>query len=162
MKKTVYLIFISILFLGCQNIAKKSNSKSVTKNNFKNKNYTVDSKKESMQKKYVKDFQNELIVDKKIYQELSGQAVPSKWSASKILQLARSAKAVQNYPLALQRYNLLNKKYPNSNEMRQAYLDKAEIYKLLGLNESADFNIKQSKKLTGFQNRNVSSNQLKK
>lgn len=73
---------------------------------------------------------------------MSAKAAPSR-----ILELARDAKWKRDYVTALKRYNTLIVKFPKAKkEVRQAYLDKAELYKEMGLLEQSKYNLEKAKK----------------
>lgn len=67
--------------------------------------------------------------------------------AQKGLALAREAKAEKNYILAIKRYNFILKYFSKSVEARQALMDKAQIYKEMGLEEQAQYNKIRAQKM---------------
>ncbi len=68
--------------------------------------------------------------------------------AARGLALAREAKDSGNHVLAIKRYNFIMKHFSKTPEAKQALLDKAEIYKIMGLDEQAQFNVRRAQLLT--------------
>lgn len=90
---------------------------------------------------------NPAIAQKSIYEELTGsKGMSSKQAPTRVLEMARDAKWKRDYVTALKRYNTIIVKYPKSKEVRQAYLDKAELYREMGLLQQAKYNSDKAKK----------------
>jgi hypothetical protein len=69
--------------------------------------------------------------------------------SQKGLALAREAKNEKNYILAIKRYNFILKHFSRTSEAKAALLDKAQIYKEMGLDEQATYNkMRASKQVT--------------
>ena len=75
----------------------------------------------------------------------STEAKPLKPS-QKGLALAREAKNEKNYILAIKRYNFILKHFARTPEAQAALLDKAQIYKDMGLEEQAAYNKNRASK----------------
>ncbi len=90
---------------------------------------------------------NPALGQKSIYEELTGKKrVSAKKAPTRILELARDAKWKRDYVTALKRYNTIIVKYPKSKEVRQAYLDKAALYREMGLLQQSKYNMEKAKK----------------
>lgn len=90
---------------------------------------------------------NPALAQKSIYEELTGKkSLSGKQAPARILEMARDAKWKRDYVTALKRYNTIIVKYPKSKEVRQAYLDKAALYKEMGLLEQSKYNQQKAKK----------------
>lgn len=90
---------------------------------------------------------NPAFAQKSIYEELTGtKGMSAKLAPARILEMARDSKWKRDYVTALKRYNTLIVKYPKSKEVRQAYLDKAELYREMGLLQQAKYNLEKAKK----------------
>lgn len=90
---------------------------------------------------------NSALAQKSIYEELTGKkGISGKQAPVRILEMARDAKWKRDYVTALKRYNTIIVKFPKSKEVRQAYLDKAALYKEMGLLEQSKYNIQKAKK----------------
>ncbi len=63
------------------------------------------------------------------------------------LALAREAKSSGDYILAIKRYNFMMKHFARTPEARLALLDKAQIYRDMGLDEQAKYNERKAKGL---------------
>lgn len=144
MKFSLSIILITSFFLGCQTKGKLSTSttKSSSSVSKKSQPVTLTTKKNSKALSA-----NPALAQKSIYEELTGKKrLPSKYVPAQILELARDAKWKRDYITALKRYNTLIVKYPKSKEVRAAYLDKAALYKEMGLVEQSKYNAKKAKK----------------
>ncbi len=90
---------------------------------------------------------NPALGQKSIYEELTGKKGGAvKEAPTRILALARDAKWKRDYVTALKRYNTIVVKYPKSKEARQAYLDKAALYREMGLLQQSKYNMEKAKK----------------
>lgn len=94
---------------------------------------------------------------KRLSPEQLGKLKPS----ARGLVLAREAKDSGNFVLAIKRYNFIMKHFSKTPEAKQALLDKAEIYKIMGLDEQAQFNVRRAQMLTA-QSLNPAYNQGQK
>jgi hypothetical protein len=131
MKFSLLIILSSLFFLGCQTGGKTSREPMMKKNNVS---------------KPVKVEANKVLTQKSIYEELTGKkGLTSKQMPRRILELARDAKWRRDYVTALKRYNTLIVKYPKSAEVKEAYLDKAALYKEMGLMPQSKFNLQKAK-----------------
>lgn len=84
---------------------------------------------------------------KSAYEELTGKKPLTRKDAPKqILELARDAKWKKDYITAIKRYNTLIVKFPKAPEVRKAYLDKAQLYKEMGLKQQSQYNLEKAKK----------------
>lgn len=78
-------------------------------------------------------------------EKLTGRTDISKLKpAQKALVLARQSRDERNYILAIKRYNFIIKHFPKTLEARTAHLDKASLYKKMGLEQPAVFNQKRA------------------
>lgn len=90
---------------------------------------------------------NPALAQKSIYEELTGtKGLSAKQAPVRILEMARDAKWKRDYATALKRYNTIIVKYPKSKEVRQAYLDKADLYREMGLLQQSKYNLEKAKK----------------
>lgn len=90
---------------------------------------------------------NPALAQKSIYEELTGTKNMSvKQAPTRVLEMARDAKWKRDYVTALKRYNTIIVRYPKSKEVRQAYLDKAELYREMGLTQASKYNLEKAKK----------------
>ena len=80
----------------------------------------------------------------------TAHSVPQK-PAQKGLALAREAKGKKDYILAIKRYNFILKYFAKTQEAKMALMDKAEIYKDMGLEEQALYNKTRAQKMTVVQ-----------
>lgn len=135
MRFSLLIILASFVFLGCQSVG------------------TTMNKKERPDRGGVKSVakpvaeKNTVIAQKSIYEELTGKkGLTRKQASTKILEMARDAKWKRDYVTALKRYNTLIVKYPKSSEVRQAYLDKAALYKEMGLIPQSKYNLEKARK----------------
>lgn len=131
------LLFTLLVFalVGCQSTrAKQGNS--ATK------------KTEQMAKKSNNAAADNSALNKKsLYEELTGQkAISASEAPRRILELARDSKWKHDYTTALKRYNTLIVKYPKAAEVKDAYYDKAELYRQMGLIPQAQYNLNMAKK----------------
>lgn len=90
---------------------------------------------------------NPALGQKSIYEELTGKkGASSKQASTRILEMARDARWKRDYVTALKRYNTIIVKYPKSKEVRQAYLDKAALYREMGLVQQSKYNMEKARK----------------
>ena len=82
--------------------------------------------------------------------------------AQKGLILAREAKAKKDYILAIKRYNFILKYFAKTPEAKIALMDKADIYKDMGLEEQAQYNKTRAQKMTVQAAAPAVGNKLKK
>lgn len=136
----ITLLFFS--FFSCQSMSRNSKStNSVPKK-------TVSTKSPAPKVAAVKPAAtNPALGQKSIYEELTGKkGMSSKQAPTRILEMARDAKWKRDYSTALKRYNTIIVKYPKSKEVRQAYLDKAALYREMGLLQQSKYNMEKAKK----------------
>lgn len=141
MKFSLLFILVVFSFFSCQSMrAKSSNAVSgKTEKMIKNSN---ESQKASLDQKTSTN-------KKSLYEELTGHRSLSVAATSRrILELARESKSQKDYVLALKRYNTLIVKYPKAIEVKDAYFDKAQLYKEMGLQEQSKYNFDLARKLT--------------
>ena len=86
--------------------------------------------------------------NKIIAKKLSAAQLVKLKPAARGLILAREAKDSGNFVLAIKRYNFIMKHFAKTPEAKHALLDKAEIYKIMGLDEQAQFNVRRAQQLT--------------
>ncbi|MES2803437.1 MAG: hypothetical protein V4654_13160 [Bdellovibrionota bacterium] len=139
----ITLLFFS--FLGCQSASKVSKS---TNSNSKKTNSAMITKQPATKVSAIKkSAANPALGQKSIYEELTGKKGGAvKEAPTRILALARDAKWKRDYVTALKRYNTIVVKYPKSKEARQAYLDKAALYREMGLLQQSKYNMEKAKK----------------
>ena len=154
MRISVYFILLSLMLFSCQSLNRgKVKQQNLTESKITNaKNNSVSKR---TQEPYLKSAQNDL------YKELTGkknsQAQIKNQKLNRVLVLAREAAAQNDIKLALKRYNVITEKFPNTNESVQAHLDKARIYKTMGLLDASQFNEEKARLL---QKRLNSKNQI--
>lgn len=140
MRFSLLITLVTFSFLSCQTVSKAQKSVNATakkSNSALIKNQPVTKQPAS----------NPALAQKTIYEELTGQkGLSAKQAPARILELARDAKWKRDYVTALKRYNTIIVKYPKSKEVRQAYLDKASLYKEMGLLEQSKYNMQKAKK----------------
>lgn len=130
MKFSFFITLIAFLFLGCQT-ARKTPPKTAP----------------IVAKKTAAKAPTSSIAQKTIYEELTGKkSLSAEQAPTRILELARDAKWRRDYVTAIKRYNTVIVKYPKSPQVRQAYIDKAELYKEMGLTAQSKYNMAKAKK----------------
>ncbi|MFN3454648.1 MAG: hypothetical protein ACK41T_06765 [Pseudobdellovibrio sp.] len=129
MRISLLFILLNLMILGCQSSDKK-------------RNQNVATKSEAISQRAKQAATSESPLSKKnIYEELTGKSIVAQGHpARKVLSLARQAKQEKNYTLAIKRYNTLLVKFPKAAEVKDAYFDKAEMYREMGLLEQAQYN----------------------
>lgn len=132
MRFSLLITLVSFLFLGCQSTSK-------------NTNYA---KRNNPQTQMTKQpGSNPAFAQKTIYEELTGKkALSPKQMPARVLEMARDARWKRDYVTALKRYNTIIVKFPKSKEVRQAYLDKAALYKEMGLLQQSKYNSEKAKR----------------
>lgn len=96
--------------------------------------------------------------DQKLIEELTGgtqlhtktlpqQSVKKMSAPEKHLFAGLDAFANKNYILALKHYNTVISKFPNTKEVRFAYIAKAKLYNEMGLRDQANLNSRIAVKL---------------
>lgn len=104
-------------------------------------------KRQQLNKPVKQPASNPALAQKSIYEELTGtKGLSSKQAPARVLEMARDAKWKRDYVTALKRYNTIIVKYPKSKEVRQAYLDKADLYREMGLLQQSKYNLEKAKK----------------
>lgn len=73
-------------------------------------------------------------------------------SAQKALNLARESRQQKNYILAIKRFNFILKYYSKTQEAKTALIEKASLYKEMGLNEQATYNLNKATQLASVKN----------
>jgi len=138
----ITLLFFS--FSGCQSVSKNSKSTiSAPKKTVSTKSSATKIAKIVTVKQPAA---NPALGQKSIYEELTGKkGLSSKQAPTRILEMARDAKWKRDYVTALKRYNTIVVKYPKSKEARQAYLDKAALYREMGLLQQSKYNMEKAK-----------------
>lgn len=96
------------------------------------------------------------VIEQKVEQKIATKKIPTakvvpQTPAQKGLSLAREAKDKKDYILAIKRYNFILKYFAKKPEAKMALLDKAEIYKNMGLEEQAQYNKIRAQKMTVVQ-----------
>lgn len=94
--------------------------------------------------------------EQSLYEQLAGQPASSAKaqganvkakkiaaSATKALALAKQSRHEKNYILAIKRYNFILKYYPRTPQAKAALMDKASMYKEMGLNDPYVYNQKK-------------------
>lgn len=138
MRFSLLITLVTFVFFGCQTMSKNPKSTAATVTTAKKIPPSV------TQKPSVK---SSALAQKTIYEELTGNKVASsKQMAGRILELARDAKWKRDYITALKRYNTVIVKFPKSKEAREAYLDKAALYKEMGLIQQSKMNLEKANK----------------
>lgn len=93
-----------------------------------------------------------------LYEQLAGKpSTKVTASANKALGLARQSRNEKNYILAIKRYNFVLKYYPKTVQAKAALMDKASMYKEMGLNEPAAYNQKKVSTLNVLPTKNKPS-----
>lgn len=94
--------------------------------------------------------------NEKLLEELTGKSTKSKISSNKdisqslseqYIESGRTALKQKDFILALKFFNTVIQKYPKSNEVRIAYLNKSKLYTMMGLPEQAELNFKLAEKI---------------
>lgn len=136
MRFSLLITLVTFSFLSCQTVSTSSR-------NSKKSNTTLIKNQPAAKQ----PASNPALAQKTIYEELTGQkGLSAKQASARILEMARDAKWKRDYVTALKRYNTIIVKYPKSKEVRQAYLDKAALYKEMGLLEQSKYNMQKAKK----------------
>ena len=154
MKFSLLITLLIFPILSCQSISKNAKS---TNPASKKANSGIEAQREAKQpitkrskaKPAIakQSAANPALAQKSIYEELTGsKGMSSKQASTRVLEMARDAKWKRDYVTALKRYNTIIVKYPKSKEVRQAYLDKAELYREMGLLSQAKYNLEKAKK----------------
>jgi hypothetical protein len=79
-------------------------------------------------------------------------------SAQKALTLARESRSQKNYILAIKRFNFILKYYSKTSEAKTALAEKASLYKEMGLNEQATYNLNKLTQLASVKKAAASKN----
>lgn len=153
MKFSLLITLLIFPILSCQSMSKNAKS---TNPASKKANSMHESKLEAKQpitkrqhlnKSVKQPAANPALAQKSIYEELTGtKGVSGKQAPARVLEMARDAKWKRDYVTALKRYNTIIVKYPKSKEVRQAYLDKADLYREMGLLQQSKYNLEKAKK----------------
>lgn len=144
MRFSLLITLVMFSFLGCQTVSKSANNSSKTVNTTAKKSNSTLIKNQPVAKQPAS---NPALAQKTIYEELTGKkGMSAKEAPVRILEMARDAKWKRDYVTALKRYNTIIVKYPKSKQVRQAYLDKAALYKEMGLLEQSKYNMQKAKK----------------
>lgn len=145
MRFSLLITLLIFSLFGCQTMSRPPKA---TNTSAKKSNPAVSSKLVKNQPTVKQPAANPALAEKSLYEELTGKkGMSAKAAPSRILELARDAKWKRDYVTALKRYNTLIVKFPKAKkEVRQAYLDKAELYKEMGLLEQSKYNLEKAKK----------------
>lgn len=144
MRFSLLITLVTFSFLGCQTVSKTANNSTKSANTTAKKSNSPLIKNQPVAKQPTS---NPALAQKTIYEELTGKkGLSGKQTPVRILEMARDAKWKRDYVTALKRYNTIIVKYPKSKEARQAYLDKAALYKEMGLLEQSKYNMQKAKK----------------
>lgn len=149
MRFSLLITLLIFSLLGCQTMSTAArNSTKSTNSSAKKSNPTVSSKLATNQPKVKQTAANPALTQQNLYEELTGKkGASAKTAPARILELARDAKWKRDYVTALKRYNTLIVKFPKAKkEVRQAYLDKADLYKEMGLLQQSKYNLEKAKK----------------
>lgn len=139
MRFSLLVILVSSLFMGCQTSRKNLSTSTSAKKEAMIKNAKLQQVQNQSQDKI-------LLGQKSLYEELTGEKIRVS-PAQKALELARQSKNNKNYIQALKRYNTIIVRFPRTPQAKQAYLDKAVLYKEMGLNEQAQLNLKKAQNM---------------
>jgi hypothetical protein len=150
MRFSLLITLVSFLFLSCQSLSKNFKS-TASKNSVATpteKNNAKNNAKRNPQTAIAKQpASNPALAQKTIYEELTGKkGLSAKQMPARVLDMARDARWKRDYVTALKRYNTIIVKYPKSKEVRQAYLDKAALYKEMGLLQQSKYNSEKAKR----------------
>lgn len=144
MRFSLLITLVTFSFLSCQTVSKAPKSVNTTAKKSTSATSSSLSKNQPVTKQPAS---NPALAQKTIYEELTGQkGLSGKQAPARILEMARDAKWKRDYVTALKRYNTIIVKFPKSKEVRQAYLDKAALYKEMGLLEQSKYNMQKAKK----------------
>lgn len=138
MKFSLLITLLIFFNLGCQSISKNAKpTQTAIKKEIATRNSKPTVKTASS---------NPSLAKKSIYEELTGSKnLSSEKASARVLEMARDAKWKRDYVTALKRYNTIIVKYPKSKEVRQAYLDKADLYNEMGLLQQSKYNLEKAK-----------------
>ncbi|AZZ36434.1 hypothetical protein CIK05_06400 [Bdellovibrio sp. qaytius] len=149
MKFSLLITLLIFPILSCQSMSKNAKS---TNPAAKKANSSIEAKQSVTKRGAVspsakQSAANPAIAQKSIYEELTGtKGMSAKQAPTRVLEMARDARWKRDYVSALKRYNTIIVKYPKSKEVRQAYLDKAELYREMGLTQQSKYNLEKAKK----------------
>lgn len=144
MRFSLLITLVAFSFLSCQTVSTSSRNSTKSANTTAKKSNSTLIKNQPVTKQSAS---NPALTQKTIYEELTGhKGLSAKQAPARILEMARDAKWKRDYVTALKRYNTIIVKYPKSREVRQAYLDKAALYKEMGLLEQSKYNMQKAKK----------------
>lgn len=144
MRFSLLITLVTFSFLSCQTVSKSASNGVKSANTTAKKSNPTLIKNQPVTKQPAS---NPALAQKTIYEELTGQkGLSGKQAPARILEMARDVKWKRDYVTALKRYNTIIVKFPKSKEVRQAYLDKAALYKEMGLLEQSKYNMQKAKK----------------